>query len=133
MFFKKESHNLLFFFGIVIVISCMCKKNVSGFETNDHREEINEYFSSIRSIQAELNLQIDELENFIEGTGTRSVGDTADRATAQSPPPAPVPAPPPVPAPAPVPAPTPAPAPAPTPTGGGALNALLDLVGWGGD
>jgi hypothetical protein len=155
MFFKKESHNLLLIFGIAFVILCMCKKKVSGFETNDHLDEINEYFSSIRSIQAELNLQIDEFENFIQrrpgwqprvrdtatredtensiredtATSSRAAVATAARATAQSPPPAPVPAPPPVPAPAPVPAPTPAPAPAPT---GGALTALLDWArGWG--
>ena len=113
MFFKKESHNLLLIFGIAFVILCMCKKKVSGFETNDHREEINEYFSRIRTIQDELNSQIDEFENFIHPRPGVTVRDTAIREdtetepqppTAQSPPPPPPPV---------LPAPTPAPSPVP--------------------
>ena len=100
MFFKKDSHNLLFVFGISFVILCMCKKNVSGFETNERRVEINEYFSSIRSIQADLNSKIDEFENFIHprpgvpmrDTTTREDTDTAP-ATTQAPLPPPTPAP----------------------------------------
>jgi len=62
MFFKNDTHNLLLLIAVVLIVLCNCN-NIAGFETTDEgkREELSQYFNSIRSKQGELSREINNL------------------------------------------------------------------------
>ena len=68
MFFKNKFDNLLLLIAaVVLIILCNCK-NIAGFETTDEgkREEMNQYFTSVRNKQSDLSREINNLvkDNF---------------------------------------------------------------------